>query len=392
VTHLPVDEVRYGDEAKVSAYTSPTNISMYLMGTVSAERLGFIKHEEAVQRVKGTLGTVESMEKWKGFLYNWYNTKDASPKKDWGQFVSTVDNGWLAAGLVVVRQAYPEVNEQTSQLLKAMNFAQLYDPLVGQMYGGYDVAAGQLTGWHFGMFNTEPRVASYIAIGKGDVPKEHWWKMYRTLPSDWTWQEQIPKGETVNYDGIEVFEGHYEHNGIKYVPSWGGSMFETLMPTLVLKEKKLAPEGLGLNDQRHVELQIAFAKEKSYPAWGFSPSAIPGGYTEFGVKYLGTLGYKDNGTVTPHASFLALDFAADEVRSNLKVLKDFGAYGKYGFSDSVNVLTGKVTPAYLALDQGMILVSIANYIKDGVIRNLFHQDPVGSKPEYLLKVVKFSIQ
>ncbi len=392
-TGMTNDEVRFTDEGKTEAtHTSPTNIAMYMMSTVSAEQMGIITRKDAVKRLQVSINTLEKLDKWNGLYYNWYYTKDGSLKKDWGQFISQVDNGWLSAGLIVVGQAYNELNGQTSKLVENMDYSTLYDAEVGQFRGGYDVAAGKLTDHHYGMFYTEPRVGSYISIGKGDVPKEHWWKMYRTLPQEWDWQAQIPNGYTTQYDGISVFEGHYEYSGIKYVPSWGGSMFEGLMPGIVLKEKDLGTKALGLNNQRHVDVQIAYAKEKGYKAWGFSPSATPDGYSEFAATPLGTSGYKDGATVTAHATFLALDYAPREVQKNIKALKEFDLYSKYGFYDSVNVETGKVAKAYLALDQGMIMVSIANYLKDGVIREYFHQDPIGERPEELLEQEMFSIQ
>lgn len=162
-------------------------------------------------------------------------------------------------------------------------------------------------------------------------------------------------------------------------------MFEALMPGMVIKEKELGTQALGLNNQRHVELQIAYAKAKGYAAWGFSPSATPTGYSEFAATPLGTSGYKDGATVTAHATFLALDYAPEAVRKNIKALKNFKMVGKYGFYDSVNVETGEIAKAYLALDQGMIMVSIANYLQDGVIRDYFHSDVIGQTPEELLK-------
>ncbi|WP_308530772.1 glucoamylase family protein [uncultured Paenibacillus sp.] len=65
---------------------------------------------------------------------------------------------------------------------------------------------------------------------------------------------------------------------------------------------------------------------------------------------------------------------------------------KYGFYDAVNVETGELAKAYLALDQGMIMVSISNFVKDGVIRDYFHSDPIGQKPKELLEKEVFSIQ
>ncbi|MDQ0719620.1 hypothetical protein QF049_000881 [Paenibacillus sp. W4I10] len=302
-TGLTYDEVRLTENGTEEAKsTSPTNIAMYMMSTVSAQQLGIISKKEAVHRLQTTINSLEKLEKWNGLFYNWYNTDDGSVKKDWGQFISQVDNGWLSAGLIVVGQAYEELHGETSKLVKNMNYTPLYDPEVGQFRGGYDVAKSALTDHHYGMFYTEPRVGSYIAIGKGDVPQDHWWKMYRTLPQEWDWQAQIPQGKSVKYDGVDVFEGSYVYKDKKFVPSWGGSMFEALMPGMVIKEKELGTQALGLNNQRHVELQIEYAKEKGYAAWGFSPSATPAGYSEFAATPLGTSGYKDGATVTAHAT------------------------------------------------------------------------------------------
>lgn len=393
-TGLTYDAVRMENgEKTVQDFTSPTNIGMYVMSTVSAQEIGIISREEAVTRIQTTLNTLESLETWNGLYYNWYFTEDGSLMTDWGEFISTVDNGWLSAGLLVAGQAYSELNDQTSTLVEAMDYSKLYDPEVGQMRGGYDVATGSVTEHHYGAFYTEPRLASYISIGKGDVPEEHWWKMFRTMPASWDWQAQVPEGYTKTYDGIDVFEGHYTYHGQKYVPSWGGSMFEALMPGLVLKEKELGKNALGLNNQRHVDIQIEYAKEElGYPAWGLSPAATPDNYSEFGATPLGMDGYSAEGAiVTPHASFLALEYAPQEVYKNLKTLKGFDTYGKYGFYDSVNVRTGEVTQAYLALDQGMSMVAIANYLEDGIIKDYFHQDDIGEKPEHLLKEERFSI-
>ncbi|MEW4369808.1 glucoamylase family protein [Paenibacillus kandeliae] len=392
-TGLTYDEVRTTEKGTEEAKrTSPTNISMYMMSTVSAQQMGIITRKEAVSRIQTTLNTLEKLDTWNGLFYNWYNTDDGSLKKDWGQFISQVDNGWLSAGLIVVGQAYKELNAQTSTLVNNMNYATLYDPAVGQFRGGYDVAKGELTEHHYGMLYTEPRVASYIAIGKGDVPQDHWWKMYRTMPAEFDWQSQTPKGKEVTYDGVKVFEGSYVYAGQTFVPSWGGSMFEALMPGIVIKEKELGTKALGLNNKRHVQLQIQYAKDQGYPAWGFSPSATTTGYSEFAATPLGTSGYKDGATVTAHATFLALEYAPEAAQKNIQALQKLKMAGKYGFYDSVNMETGDVAKAYLALDQGMIMVSIANYLQDGVIRDYFHKDPIGKKPESLLRKEVFSIR
>jgi len=246
---------------------------------------------------------------------------------DWGQFMSMVDNGWLTASLVILGQYYDDLASQTQALVEAMDYSPLYDDSVGQFRGGFDVEDDSLTSHHYGTFYSETRITSYLAIGKGDVPEDHWWHLNRTfLPSD-TWQSQIPEGEHVSYNGVELFQGYYEYEGIQFVPSWGGSMFEGLMPALIINEIELAENGLGLNNARHVEGQIKYAEMNDYDAWGFSPAAIPNGYSEFGAPVLGIEGYESSATVTPHASFLALDYDSEAVMENLETLRDLGLYG-----------------------------------------------------------------
>lgn len=393
-TGLPDDRINVpvnGQQTSVNT-TSPTDIAMYMMSLASARDLGIISEAEANRRLSTLLNTLEQLPKWQGFLYNWYSTTDGSVTNN---FISTVDLGWYAAGLVVDRQAFPKFAAQITKLLNAMNFATLYDPSMNQMYGGYDPTTQQFTGWHYGNINTESRVADYIAIGTGDVPSKLWWGVYRTLPASWSWQNQVPIGPTVTYDGVPVFEGHYTLYGETYVPSWGGSMFEALMPTLVLKEQQLGTHALGLNDQRMVDLQIHYALDvQHYPVWGISPSALPNnGYGVFGVPGLGCINYEENGTITPHASFLALSFAPQQALSNLEILANrYHMMGPYGFYDSVNVNTQAVAHADLALDEGMILVSIDNFLHHGAIQNDFNRDSVGKAPQDLLKEEKFSIQ
>lgn len=389
-TGLTYDIVRFreGEAIEKGRHTSPTNIGMYFLSVVSADRLGIITTQEAVSRIKKTLKTLDEMKKWNGLFYNWYYI-DGSLKLDWGQFISFVDNGWLAAGLIVVGQAYEELYVQTSEIIEEMDFSKLYDPAVGQFHGGYSVDQGELTTWHYGVFYTEPRVASFISIGKEDVDSEHWWKMFRTLPVEWDWQSQIPEGEFVRYSRTMVFQGHYSFEGVSFVPSWGGSMFEALMPSLVLKEKELGSKALGINNQRHVDLQIKFSRLKGYVAWGFSPAATPDGYSEFGVAPLGASGYDDKATVTAHASFLALEYASEQVEENIRVLKELNTYGQYGFYDSINLSTKRVAEAYLALNQGMIMGSIANYLHDGVLRKYFHSSDIGKNSEWLLEKEEF---
>ncbi len=396
VYHLPLDNIGFdesaviSDKTRVGDYTNITNVGLYLMCLVSAYDFGFISKEEAVRRLKLTLGSIEKFETYNGFPYNYY---DITIFQRTSNFISFVDSGWLAAGIIVAKNAFPEeLGPRCQKLLDKMDFAFFYDAVEGYMYHGFYTNIDYYSEYHYGAFYTEPRAISYIAIGKGDIPKEHWFMLARTFPETWLWQTQLPKNRKLkHYLGYPVEGGYYLYNDIKFVPSWGGSMFEALMPTLIVDEKNIAPKGLGLNDAMHVKIQIQYTLEKlGYPVFGMSPSCVPGGgYSEYGVRPLGIKGYK-SGVITPHATFLALEFAPEESIQNLrKILGLYNAYGEYGFYDAIDVKTGKVAIKYLCLDQAMSFIALNNYLNNGAIRKRFHSDSIAKNAEELLKIEDF---
>jgi hypothetical protein len=392
-THLPLDTIClsedgvFGKGAYVGDYTNVTNIGLYLMAIVSAYDFDFIDSNEAIQRISDTLMTVESSETYNHFLYNYYDTTTAERTSN---FISLIDSGWLASGIYVVKNAFPEHEELVNRcevLLSKMDFSFFYDPIVRQFYHGYYENIDVFANYHYGAFYTEPRIVSYLAVAKGDVPLEHWFLLDRTLPENYTWQQQTPQNRVLKkFREIDYFGGYYEYKDKEFVPSWGGSLFEALMPTILLKEKELSPRSLGLNGIVHAEIQAAYAlNELEYPVWGMSPCSVPGdGYSEFGVDILGMKGYK-NGVVTPHVTFLALDFTPDAAIKNIRALhENYNIYGEYGFYDAVDPVSREVALKYLCLDQAMIFISLNNYLNDNAIRNRFHRDPVIRSGEYLL--------
>ena len=432
-TGLPADNIR-GDlhPGTRSEYTSPTNIGMYMWATLAARDLGFISADEAVDRIALTLSTLEGLERHEpsGQFWNWYSPQTGAKLTIWPEngdpvfpFASSVDNGWLASALIMVSNAVPELSDQAWDLATSMNFGCYYDPLAkgpdagaGLIRGGFWEVGGAppgtwpiddycdmgvdvaYTGHHYGAFNTEPRIASYIGIALGQIPDEHYFAGWRTFPDtcDWSWPETRPIGVWREYLGMDVFEGAYPYDDQLVVPTWGGSMFEALMVPLVVPEEEWGPMSWAVTHPLYVESQIEFGiDEAEYGYWGFSPSSNPaGGYREYGVDYIGmepngytadvdrlTLvdpGWDDpadvcdrppdpiedygQGVVTPHAAFLALDFDRAATLENLANLAaDFpGLYGRGGFKDAVNVATGQIADRYLSLDQGMVIAAIAN--------------------------------
>jgi hypothetical protein len=381
---LPVDHVELSPsleppESRVGDYTNVTNIGLHLLAIVGAEELGLVTREDAIERLRKIFDTLDRLERHHGFFFNYYDTTSLERTSN---FVSFVDSSWLTAGLMVVRSSFAELHDRASRLIDAGDYRFFYDDVAQQMSHGYYVNVPTRSEYHYGLLYTEPRLGSLIAIGKGDAPEDHWFALVRTYPPDADWQTQKPQGwraRTVR--GHVVESGTYGWNGLRYVPSWGGSMFEALMPTLVLDELRFAPKSLGRNDEIHALVQSRYGREDlRSPVWGFSPSVNPTapGYGEYGVKVLGSLGY-GSGAVAPYAAALALGVMADEATADLRELaRRYDVYGEYGFYDSVDPASGRVARQYLALDQSMIFISLANRLKDHCIQKRFAADPIAA--------------
>ena len=415
----------------VSRQTSPTNIGCGLWSAVAAAGLGVTGESAMLRSLERTVRAVERMERHHGFWLNWYDAHDGSVLTEWpgtGEpvrpFLSSVDNAWLVTGLRIAADAAPALRPRIARLLEAADWSYYYtpydpaDPVAGpgQLRGGAWTDTGEFTEHHYGALNTETRMASYLGIADGSLPAEHYWRLLRTMLPEHE-QEQPPGGAYATTDGVRVWQGHYTHRGRKVVPSWGGSLFEALMVPLFVPEARWSPRSWGRNHQRYVRGHIDHGlREARYGYWGFSPANVPeGGYQEYGVDALGMQvdGYASNtdrthtthgaplpppsaftnGVVTPHASFLALPYAPREAVANLRGLaRDFGAYHEgYGFRDSVNVDTGRVSDFVLALDQGMIAASLAQTLRPGLLQRPFRSGGFHSRVRPLLAAERFSI-
>lgn len=391
---LPLDTVRLNgsvnpERAWVGDYTNVTNIGLYLIDIVAARELGLIDATEARERLSRTLDSLERLETWRGFFFNYYDTTTLERTS---HFVSFVDSAWLSAGLMVARNAVPELAERCTRMIDREDYRVFYDPVDQLMMHGYYVHLPHRAEYNYGLLYSEARLGSLIAIGKGHVPEEHWYRMARTFPRYFTWQSQSPKSRAMKTVNGHAFPGgHYAWKQVKYVPSWGGSLFEALMPLLVLDEPRYAPDSLGRNAVAHTEIHRRFALEYlGYPVWGLSPSSRPaGGYGEFGARILGVCGYRA-GAVTPHAAALALMVEPAAATANLRQLAErYPLYGDFGFYDAVDPQTGQVVYNYLALDQSMILIALANHLREGVIQRYFAADPIMQRVLPLLKAERF---
>jgi hypothetical protein len=458
-TGMPADNIGGAlDPATRARYTSPTNIGSYLWSAIVAEDLGVISRRELVSRTRTTLSSLERLQRHAGSgqFYNWYDPATLELLHTWPEdgttvypFASSVDNAWMAAALMVVRTAVPEVRAQAQRLLAPMDFAFYYDPAArgpdvpaGLMRGGFwetpppppqCTLPGNYTGngpevfytcHTYGAFASETRMITYVGISLGQVPPAHYFAPWRTFPDncDWGWQEQKPTGQFVDYLGVPVFEGNYTYQGLKFVPTWGGDMFEELMPDMFVPEVEWGRNSWARQHSVYVRGQIAHGlNDARYGYWGFSPSSNPdGGYREYGVDLMGldtSVGYTSDqertmvdvgfegcreaqplptaygdGVVTPHAVVLALPYQPQAAVAELaKLRRDFDSYGPGGFYDAIAVRSGKVAKRYLALDQGMIMGALGNLLADDVLRDAFtaggatqHLRPVMAMEEFNL--------
>jgi Putative glucoamylase/Protein of unknown function (DUF3131) len=413
---LPADILE--SDGSRSVQTSTTNIGAYMWSAVTARRLGFLSRRGLARRLARTLTTLEGMERYEdtGQYYNWYDHRTGEkltawpprPQDEFNPILSSVDNGWLAVGLKVVARTVPRLGRRAQALLDDMDFGFYYVPEENRVLFHFRPDAPEESPCCYDTLVSESRIVDYLGIGAGQLPDKEYYGRWRTFPDtcEYSFQETKPVGRWRRYFGVDVFEGAYEYQGMRLVPSWGGSMFEALMPALFVPEEEWGPRSWGANHPLTVRAQVVHGlREAGYGYWGFSPANDPdGGYGVWGVDGAGmdpngmpsnednTLvdhgfpGCPDrpavpdppqsaytNGVVTPHAAFLALRYAPRATVANLhRLARDFpGLYGRWGFRDSVNVQTGRVSSAYLSLDQGMILAALGNALGNDVLRRAF---------------------
>ncbi|MEX2532339.1 MAG: glucoamylase family protein [Nitriliruptoraceae bacterium] len=256
-------------------------------------------------------------------------------------------------------------------LVAAMDFRFLFDPSRKLLSIGYRLSSATLDPSCYDLLASEARLASFIAIAKGDVPPQHWFALGRTLTP-------IGRGSALM--------------------SWSGSMFEYLMPLLVMRQP--VDSLLDATCRSVVERQISYGAERGVP-WGVSESAhnirdveLTYQYSDFGVPGLGLRrGLGADVVIAPYATALAAMVDAPAALSNLKQLEDVGALGDYGYFDAVDftptsVPTGSrlaIVNTYMAHHQAMSLVSLGNVVLDGVNQQRFHDHPLVRATELLLQ-------
>ncbi|HEY0519105.1 MAG TPA: glucoamylase family protein, partial [Ilumatobacteraceae bacterium] len=520
---LPPDNYQDDPVPAIEHRTSPTNIGMYLLATVTARDFGWIGTTEMVERLEATMATIGALEHYRGHLYNWYDTQDLRRLEP--AYVSSVDSGNLAGHLLTLSNACRQMIEQpipvdaalkgmtdgltlaraaaasvvedgrgqtlsrrhldealewpvveapitadgwaahlaklstlahtltdvtaaltaerndgddgelvlwaeatrraveshirdldvmpraagvaglpaivelsdvahdtasgdpaagaslvrrlraiadkADQYFHEMDFDFLFDPTRKLFSIGFRVLEGALDPSYYDLLASEARLASFIAIAKGDVPPDHWFRLGRSL---------TPVGR-----GSALI-------------SWSGSMFEFLMPNLVMREP--ANSLLDQTNQLVVARQMQYAAELGVP-WGISESGFNARdlgqryqYSSFGVPGLGLKrGLSDDVVVAPYATALAAMIQPEAAIKNFARLAKAGACGRYGFREALDYTarrlpegaTVAVVKSYMAHHQGMTLVALGNVVHDRVMVERFHADPIVEATELLLQ-------
>ena len=270
-----------------------------------------------------------------------------------------------------VRSRLADLAETAHRMALAMEFGFLLDPDRKLLSIGCIAPEGALDTSCYDLLASEARLASFVAIAKGDVPVRHWFHLGRAVTP-------VDRGAALI--------------------SWSGSMFEYLMPSLVMR----APAGSLLERTSHliVRRQMAYADKLGLP-WGMSESAYNARdlaftyqYSNFGIPGLGLKrGLGENAVVSPYATALAAMVDPAAAVLNFARLRELEARGRYGFYEAldytpIRVPEGKrfvLVRAYMAHHQGMTIVAIADALLAGLMRSRFHAEPMIQATELLLQ-------
>ncbi len=358
---LPPDNLQVQPPKGVAHRTSPTNIGLALASALAAIELGAAAESDAAALADRLLATVEKLPKWKGHLYNWYDTRTCAPLQP--AYVSTVDSGNLCACLIclaggMAAHGRPEIADRARALADGMDLAALYDEKKRLFRIGLDPASDEPSPGYYDLMASEARLTSYLACARGEVPVRHWQSLSRA---------------------------QLALDGWRGLASWSGSMFEYLMPELFLP---LVGGSMLWETARFCLYAQKRKGARAKAPWGCSESAFFS--LDAGMDYR----YKAHGAgplalrrdvdgelvIAPYASFLALCVHPKAAVKNLRRLKGMGMWGRYGFYEALDMTPGRtgkggeVVACFMSHHLGMSLCAAANCLAGGVLRRYFMAD------------------
>ena len=502
----------------VAFRTSPTNMGMALIANIIAYHLSYITLGEVIRRIKKSVDSMETLEKYKGHYLNWYSTITKEPL--WPRYVSTVDSGNLLGYLWIVKKELEEIKNKSiiridevislndiygileeegyalktikseevrisnyksileeqlllinkslddvrsskedneeiiywlkkqsndiekkldfynytyegiekllvtigndkralsineligflkdlksssgdeyseilnkkitkfieiknsindlikkiDKIMSEMDFKPLYNSERGLFSIGYNIEEQSMGNSYYDLLASEARATSFIAIARGIVPKEHWYKLSRNLTN--------------------AFNS-------KALASWSGTMFEYFMPYQIMKCYKDTIWSLTYDGV--INAQINYAHEKHVP-WGISESAYyffdvdkNYQYKAFGVPGIGLKrGLEDEVVISPYSTIMTLPYIKHKAIKNLQAIKNKNTYGRYGFIEAIDYTKGNVVDGfsgeyvrcYMVHHLGMSFMALDNALNNKILQNIFHSIPEVKATELLLQ-------
>ena len=296
-------------------------------------------------------------------------------------------NAWLAAALgqlaemtrdraaaksaEAYRTRLTFLMEASDEIVGAMEFRFLFDERRKIFSIGYNVADNRRDNSFYDLLASESRLASFVAIAKGDVPEEHWFRLGRQMTRT---------------------------SGSRALIAWTATMFEYLMPALVMRRYR--DTLLDQTARTIVRRQIAYGAENKVP-WGISESGYNARdlnlnyqYGPFGIPGLGLRrGLSDDLVVSPYSTMLAAMIDPWAALANLERLRNEGALSHYGFYEAIDYTSIRLPEnqrrvlirSYMAHHQGMALVSLNNLVNGFSLERRFHADARVQATELLLQ-------
>ena len=268
-------------------------------------------------------------------------------------------------------QQYRDLIRRVDRICEAMHFLPLYDKKKHLFSIGYDREANKLSNSFYDLLASEARQTSYFCIARGEISVSHWFRMGRAL--------------TV----VDRYKG---------LISWTGTMFEYLMPLLIMKSYKNT-----LLDETYsfvIKSQKKYGRQRNMP-WGVSESGFNAmdknfdyQYKAIGVPWLGLKrGLVEDAVAAPYASFLALQVDPEDAVRNIERLKAEGLEGAYGFYEAADYTPERlpfetkraIVKTFMAHHQGMSLMALDNCLNKNVMQRRFHRDPAIHAARLLLQ-------
>lgn len=360
---LPPDNVQFAPVYRIAHRTSPTNIGLYMLSVMAAFDRKLISKTALLERLERTIKSVERLEKYRGNLYNWYDTttlKICPP-----QFVSSVDSGNFVVCLVTLKEGLLELEgerakqlaRRVEELIRDTDLGAFYDPVRGLMAIGIDPEKGEKSRSHYDYLMSEARLTSFWAIASRQVPKSHWQRLSRAMLSS------------------GFFSG---------AASYSGTMFEFFMPEIFLK----SPEGSLFSESLKYALwvQKKYAKGVNRP-YGISESgyysfdpALNYRYMAHGVPNTGIRrGLENSYVISPYSTYISLGYSPTDAAENIRRITEYGMYGSYGLYEALDFTAPDAAGpepvrSYMAHHVGMSILSCDNALTNGIMQKRFMRD------------------